>query len=211
MTAQMHALFIHGMGRSTLSGWPLLRRLRPVLHSASSFSYSAASENFPAITARLAERISAIAERTDYALIGHSLGGVLLRAALHGLPAEVAMPRHVFMLGSPMRPAQLAQQWGRNPLYRAITGDCGMLLGSSERMAAIGALALPTTTIAGVRGLPLRRNAFGGEPNDGVVALSEVSADWAEAQWRVPVIHTLLPASEQVAAIILRRIAALPA
>jgi hypothetical protein len=47
---------------------------------------------------------------------------------------------------------------------------------------------------------------FGTEPNDGVVSLSEVSADWLEDQVLVPVIHTLLPASRQVGAVITNKL-----
>ena len=47
---------------------------------------------------------------------------------------------------------------------------------------------------------------FGQEPNDGVVAVSEVTAAWIDERIRVPVVHTLLPASQQVAQILLDRI-----
>ncbi|SDH94227.1 hypothetical protein SAMN05216603_11748 [Pseudomonas benzenivorans] len=203
----MQALFVHGMGRSPLSGWRLLRHLRRAGLKTCSFGYSASLEDFAAIERRLVVRIARLAERGDYVLIGHSLGGVLLRAAVNRLPAATRRPRHLFLLGSPLRPALLAQRLAGNPLYRVLTRDCGQLLGSPARMAEIGPVPVPTTGIVGVRGLPLERSPFRGEANDGVVSIAEVSADWLSDQVQLPIVHTFLPSSRRVAAIILQRLA----
>ena len=62
-------------------------------------------------------------------VVGHSLGGVLLRAALNSLPPAVRRPRHLFLLGSPVQPSRFAQKLGANPVYRGLAGDCGHRLG----------------------------------------------------------------------------------
>lgn len=206
----LHVLFIHGMGRSPLSGWPMLRQLRRAGHLTATFGYCVSLEDFPAITTRLVARISELAARGDYILIGHSLGGVLLRAALNALPPETRPASHVFLLGSPMRPARLAQRLQDKLLYRLISRDCGRLLASAERLRQIGPLAAPTTAIIGIRGLRRKNGPFDGEENDGVVAVSEVAAPWIDDEVRVPVIHTFLPSSRRVAALILQRLANLP-
>ncbi len=203
----MQALFVHGMGRSPLSGWRLLRHLRRAGLKTCSFGYSVSLEDFAAIERRLVGRIARLAQRGDYVLIGHSLGGVLLRAAINRLPAATRRPRHLFLLGSPLKPALLAQRLAGNPLYRLLTRDCGQLLGSPARMAEIGPVSMPTTGIAGVRGLPPARSPFRGEANDGVVSLAEVSADWLSDQVQVPIVHSFLPSSRRVATIILQRLA----
>ncbi len=203
----MEALFVHGMGRSPLSGWRLLRRLKRAGLKASAFGYLVSAEDFAAITRRLASRIAAMASRGEYVLIGHSLGGVLLRAAVNALPLETRRPGHLFLLGSPVHPSRLAQRLGCNPIFRVLTRDCGQLLGSAQRMSEVGPVPGPISCIVGVTGLTWKRGPFGGEPNDGVVALSEVSADWLPEQIQVPVIHALLPSSKRVADVILVRIA----
>lgn len=202
----MHVLFVHGMGRSPLSGWPLLRQLRRAGMQTRSFGYAVSLEDFARIRARLATRIEALAAEGDYLLIGHSLGGVLIRSALGCLPEGVGGPRHVFLLGSPQQPSRIAVRLGSNPLFRLLTRDCGQLLGSAARMAEVGPVAARTTSVAGTRGLPWKRGPFGGEPNDGVVALSEVTAGWLIDQIQIPQVHALLPASRRVARIILERI-----
>ncbi|WP_265949935.1 esterase/lipase family protein [Dechloromonas sp. A34] len=82
----MQALFVHGMGRSPLSGWPLLRQLQRAGLKTATFGYLVSVDDFSSITARLVSRIEQLAAGGDYILIGHSLGGVLLRAAVGALP-----------------------------------------------------------------------------------------------------------------------------
>jgi hypothetical protein len=202
----MQALFIHGMGRSPLSGWPLLRQLKRAGHTAASFGYTVSRDDFSTITAKLVTRITKLAAHGDYVLIGHSLGGVLLRAAVNALPPGTRLPHHVFLLGSPMQPARLAQLLQDKLLYRLATRDCGQLLGSRTRMQGVPRLSVPTTVVIGTRGISAKHGPFGGEENDGVVSASEVAANWASDEVRVPVVHTFLPSSQLVSGIILQRL-----
>ena len=200
----MQILFVHGMGRTPLSGATLLWYLRRKGYSVNIFAYSTALENFDSIRDRLWRKISQIAAQGEYVLIGHSLGGVLLRSALSELPLTSKLPKHVFLLGSPVLASRMAKKLGENFLFRLLTGDCGQLLSSSERMAKIAGLTVPNTSIVGIKGINGKYSPFQDEPNDGVVAVSEASADWIGAEIRVPVIHTLLPASLLVAKILLK-------
>jgi len=203
----VQALFVHGMGRSTLSGWSLLKRLRAQGITPHAFGYAATFQRFTPIRERLTSRISTLSAAGDYVLIGHSLGGVLLRAAVASLPPGTRPPRHIFLLASPIQPARLAQKLQRNWLYRVLAGDCGQLLASSTRMAQIGAGSIPVTSVLGVTGWKGRLNPFDGEMNDGIVSVSETSAAWITEEIRIPSIHTYLPSNKQVSEIILKRIA----
>ncbi|MEO6117490.1 MAG: hypothetical protein ABIP37_00290, partial [Methylotenera sp.] len=191
---------------SPASGWPLLFRLRQAGLKTSTFGYSVTFENFDSITARLGKQISLLASSGDYVVIAHSLGGVLLRAALNSLPKDTKLPQHVYLLGSPMQPSRIATKLKSNMIYRTITGDCGQLLGSSERMKAIDSLAVPTTCIVGIRGTGISRKLFNNEANDGIVSVSEVSAPWVSSHVEVPVVHTLLPSSALVAEVIIKEL-----
>jgi pimeloyl-ACP methyl ester carboxylesterase len=207
----MQLLFVHGMGRSPVSGWPMLRQLKRRGIAVATFGYLTARADFDAIRRRLQARIVRLARRGDYAVVGHSLGGVLLRAALADLPPEVPLPKRLFLLATPVHASRLARKFQRRFAYRMLTGDCGQLLASDARMAALPPPRVPTTAIVGTRGLPWRPDPFGGEPNDGVVAVSETCADWLTDQVRIPAVHTLMPASRAVAEIILDRLALGPA
>jgi pimeloyl-ACP methyl ester carboxylesterase len=202
----MQALFVHGMGRSPLSGWRLLMWLRAEGITTHAFGYAATFQDFASISQRLAEKIDIVAARGDYVLIGHSLGGVLLRAAASWLPAETRHPHKVFLLGSPVRPVRLAQKFQRNWIYRVLAGDCGQLLASHTRMAQIQPCRVPTTSILGTGGWEGRLSAFPGELNDGIVSISEASAEWIAEEIHLPLIHTYMPSNRHVARIILERI-----
>jgi len=202
----VQVLFVHGMGRSPLSGSVLLWKLRRAGLTTRTFGYSVSFEDFLRIRDRLVAAVSRLAERGDYVLVGHSLGGVLLRAAINALPAETRLPRRLFLLGSPVRSSRLAQRFGAHRIFRLVTRDCGRLLASPSRMAEIGAVAVPTTCIVGIAGFTGTRSYFPGELNDGIVSLSEVTADWAVERVHLPVFHTLMPSSPRVAEIVLERI-----
>lgn len=202
----MQVLFVHGMGRSPVSAWPMLRSLRRAGLLTHNFGHLVSCESSAAIVTRLAKRLTQIASAGDYVLIGHSLGGVLLRQALRGLPSTVRQPRRLFLLGSPVQVSSIAARVGSNPLYRLLTGDCGRMLGSSERMAAIGAPAVPVTAVVGVRGWSPLAALLPDETNDGIVTVAEASAPWLTDVVQVPVNHTFLPSDARVTAIILERL-----
>ncbi len=148
-----------------------------------------------------------MASQGDYVLVGHSLGGVLLRSALQEFPHGTNPPKHLFLLGSPVLPAILVKKLRKRFIYRAITGDCGQLLASSLRMKAISPINVQTTTFS-ILGFYGKHSPFGYERNDGVVSESELQADWITDVVHVSVIHPLIPASSRVADIILDRMAA---
>lgn len=203
---KLQVLFVHGMGRSPISGWPLLWRLKRVDLETSTFGYAVTISDFSEIVDRLMSRIDQLARQGDYALIGHSLGGVLLRAAIAKLPSDTPAPQRLFLLGSPIQPARLALRLRCNPIFRALTGDCGQLLGSRQRMRQIKSINIPVTAVTGTRGAPKILGLFGNEPNDGIVAAAETSAAWIEDKIELPVVHTLLPACPGVADLILDRL-----
>ncbi|HTB68095.1 MAG TPA: alpha/beta fold hydrolase [Steroidobacteraceae bacterium] len=202
----MQALFVHGMGRSPISGWALLRRLRRAGLDTHTFGHMVSSESFADIVARLARRLTQIAAGGDYVLIGHSLGGVLLREALRTLPRTVRLPTRLFLLGSPVRVSTIAARMASNPLYRLLTGDSGLMLGSAQRMGDIGVPAVPVTAVVGVKGWSLVAGFLPSEINDGVVTVSEASAPWLTDVVKVPVTHTFLPSDTRVTAVILERL-----
>ncbi len=202
----MQALFVHGMGRSPLSGWRLLARLRAQGIHTHTLGYVATFQSAASIRKRLVARIEALAAHGNYVLIGHSLGGVLLRAAVASLPPGTRLPRQVFLLGSPIQPSCLAQKLRRNWLFRTLAGDCGQLLASPSRMAEIGAGLAPTTSMVGVSGWTGRLSPFKDETNDGLVSVAEASAEWVSETIRIPAWHTYLPSNKQIAQLILERI-----
>ncbi|HYF62184.1 MAG TPA: alpha/beta fold hydrolase [Herpetosiphonaceae bacterium] len=190
----MHLILIHGQGRTSRSlrllGW----RLQRAGHAVQYFGYSTQRERFGDISARLVAGLDRLAG-APYAVVGHSLGGILTRAAL---PLVARPPEHLVMLGPPNNPPLLARMLKDNPLYQRLTADCGQKLADEEFYAALPRPAVPTTIFAGTAGPCGRWSPFGFEPNDGVVSVAETSLGPEYPTVLIPNIHTFIMNSGEV-------------
>jgi pimeloyl-ACP methyl ester carboxylesterase len=199
----MQALLVHGMGRTPLSMLRLRRRLRRAGHAVDVLGYMTAVEPFARIVLRIQERFARTAARGPYVVVGHSLGGLLTRAALGGRPLPFGSPAHLIMLGTPNRPPRQARRYGKLLAYRWINGECGQLLTREDFFARLPPLSIPYTIVAGTRGWP-GRSAFGDEPNDGLVAVSETLVAPSDTPITVPARHTFMMNDRRVLAVILQ-------
>lgn len=202
----MHILLIHGLARTSLSLALLERRLRQAGHHTECFSYVAFAEDFDAIAQRLSRRLQALAHGGPYGVVGHSLGGVLTRAAL-GLGQVSELPRQVVMLGTPNQPPRLAPlAWNLWP-FQWFTGQCGRNLTCQRFYANLPTLPSPYTIVAGTGGPTGPLSPFGEDINDGVVALSETYMTAQDAVVQVPAWHTFMMNHPQVQEIVVRAMA----
>jgi hypothetical protein len=196
----MRVLLVHGMGRTPLSLSRLCRFLRRSGHHPERLGYVAALESFSRIKARVRRRLETLADSGQpYAVIGHSLGGLALRAALVGLePAPV----HLVMLATPNRPPRLARRLHQTWPYRLLCGECGQMLARPEFFAQLPPPPVPYTIIAGDGGYRGARGPFGGDPNDWIVAVEETKITSADLPTIFPVGHTFMMNDRRVLAAI---------
>jgi hypothetical protein len=189
----VRVFLLHGLGRTTASMTWLARKLRRAGHPPERFGYLVLTEDLESIAGRFAERVARVlAEdaaqdaardagqnpgRGDagppapgYAVIGHSLGGIVARLAWPDLPAGLA---RFVMLAPPNRPPATVEHLGGNPLFRLLFRDAGRKLGDPGFYAALPRPEAPTLVVAGDRGLSARWLPFRGEPNDGIVRVAE--------------------------------------
>jgi thioesterase superfamily protein len=198
----MRLLLIHGMGRTPFSLALLGRRLSKQGHFVRYFGYAAFQESFDQIVGRLVATIRATANQHPYGLIGHSLGGILARAAL---PALANMPpRHLVMLAPPNQPPLLARRLRKHLLYRLMTRDCGGKLADQAFYKTLPHPTIPTTIIAGTAGPRGHWSPFGDRPNDGVVAVEETRLGVNIEVILVPSVHALIMNSPHVTRTICR-------
>jgi len=192
----MNALLIHGQGRTTNAMRLLGVRLHWRGYQVRYFRYYTRRENFAQIVQRLIETINALPHDQPYALIGHSMGGLLARASLPALADHA--PAHLIMLASPSRPPRLAP-WGQNnPIYKYFTSDCGQQATNAEFYKNLPKPAIPTTIIAGTGGPRGQWFPIGQDANDSVLTVHETQLGPENAVILVPALHTFIMNSREV-------------
>lgn len=184
----MLVLFVHGLGRTPVAMFGLAAHLRRAGLHTRFFGYSPTLEPLPRIVARLTRLIRQLAlQGRPVGLVGHSLGGLLLRLGVAAVP-ELRVTRLV-LLGSPQPPSRAATIASRFFPFRWLTRGCGRFLASSE---ALPVPAVPYSLVAGTAGPTGRFSPFGNDPNDGLVSVAETRIRPDDAPLLVPALHTFL-------------------
>lgn len=192
----MKVLLVHGLGRTPLSMAPLIQPLRQSGHEPELFGYAAFAESYERIVERLHLRFLDFARQGDYGVVAHSLGGLLTRSAV-GL-GGFQTPKQVIMLGTPNKSPRMARlAWKWLPPFQWFAGSCGRNLANEDWYETLPPPNFPFITIAGTRGWKGSWSPFGGQVNDGLVALDEVALDEMPSESgdlpiQVPSFHTFM-------------------
>lgn len=193
---QETVVLVHGLW---LSGWSLYvlgQRLARYGFETCPFSYPSVSQNLLQNAERL-QRFLVRLERPLVHLVGHSLGGIVIRALFHQHPAQP--PGRIVTLGAPHGGSYPASVLVRTALGRKITGR------SMQQLLA----GMPTHwrpvdrdigVIAGDISIGMGRlfPRFP-RPNDGVVSAAEAQLPGATDITTLHVSHTAMVVSSQVA------------
>ena len=131
-----------------------------------------------------------------YALVGHSLGTVIIRTALAHL--QNRQPAACIFLAPPMLACRAARHFSRCRLYRLLTGEMGQLLADESFMLRLPMPAVPTRIYAGAGGPRASWLPFGMEANDGILAVSEATGRYQAMAFKVPSLHTFIMNSKPV-------------
>ena len=217
---QMRVLLVHGLGRTALSMRPLARVLRREGHEPTYFGYVAGleqtertlngiklmmsiipaeptyfgyvafAESYDQIVQRLRIRIGELAVQGPYAIVGHSLGGVLVRAALGG--TSISAPCRVIMLGTPNQRSRMAEWALRFAPWRWFVGNAGRKLADPAFYRTLPQLRAPCTVVAGTRGPRADWLPLGARVNDGLVAVDETALHPDDPIIAVPAGHSFM-------------------
>jgi hypothetical protein len=202
----MHAILIHGMGRTPLAMSILAARLwasgiRPHL-----FGYSVTFEHWDECIQRLENFIIKRVKTKEYIVIGHSLGSVLTRATL---PMLIHQPAACFFLASPTRVCKAAHNFAHYHIAKLYAGEVGQLLANRQFMESLPHPGVPTKIYAGTGGPRGQYSPFGEELNDGVLTVKETLLPGVPVQ-TIPVIHTFIMNSKVVSQDIVKIAKSLP-
>jgi hypothetical protein len=191
----MHAIVIHGMGRTPLSMCLLAYRLRKAGIKTSLFGYVVSFEYWENCTQRLRKFVEKKVGEDDFIVVTHSLGSVLIRAVL---PALSHKPAACFFLAPPTRSCVAARRLVSRRWYRLLAGKMGQLLANQEFMSSLPIPGVPTKIYSGNAGLTGRFSPFGDEPNDGVLMVKETLLPGIPQQI-VPSLHTFIMNNKVIA------------
>jgi pimeloyl-ACP methyl ester carboxylesterase len=180
---------VHGLWMNGLAMELLRRGLEPHGFSVHTFRYPSVAEPLESNAERLARFAEAVPGDSLH-FVGHSLGGVLVRAMLER--HAPSRPGRVVCLGSPLAGCGTATRVGRLPGGYRLLGRsiCDLVArGGFDAWQA----PLPLGSIAGNVPLGFGR-LFGrfGEPNDGTVAVAETRLPGAADHIVLPVTHFAL-------------------
>jgi len=174
----------------------LRRLLEPRGFRVATFGYASIRQGLDANAAMLAEFVARVPGDTVH-LLGHSLGCVVIRALLERCALD--RPGRIVCLGPPFRGSVTAERVARLP------GGSHVLGRSMRDLIARGGFTTAPPgreigIIAGRMSLGMGRllGSFAG-PNDGMVTVAETRLDGAADHIVLPVAHTSLLWSREVA------------
>jgi len=190
-------VFVHGLWMTGLDMWWLRRRVARHGCRVKQFSYPSMRCNVK----QNARRLHAFLQRQSpefetLHLVGHSLGGLVIRQLLYDFPGQ--KPGRVVTLGTPHQGSAIAHLFNRHCLGR-------LLLGKSAHQGLLGDM-VPWSceremgVIAGTKDHGVGRACCElGRPNDGTVAVAETHLNGMEDHIQLPVAHSGMLLSAEVA------------
>lgn len=188
----MKILLIHGLGRSPFSLSGLGKALSQAGHTPEFFGYTTLIESFDKIVERLRDRIQTLSQQTNgkYGIVTHSMGAVLLRAALDSAP--FALPDHVVMLAPPNQSPRIARIAQHLIPFLWFAGQSGKNLASTEFYAKLAPLNCSYTIVTGTVGFKGDLSPFGAEVNDFVIGAEESRIYPHDELIEVPALHSFI-------------------
>lgn len=194
-------VLLHGLGRTPLSMWRLAREAQRRGHRTHNLGYPSRRAPIRELAERMGPRLATIAAAGGpLDAVTHSLGGILLRAAVAGGWLDPSAIRRVVMLAPPSTGSELADVLSRTPLFRLVIGPAGPELrtGAAGIPAGLPPVPFEAGIIAGGRSVnPLFARAFPG-PNDGKVSVERAAVTGMRDFLLVPLGHTFIMDAPEV-------------
>lgn len=186
-------ILLHGLGRTRRMMAPLAAALQACGWAVATLGYASLRRPFDDHVAAVASVARALQDdgAGRIALVGHSLGGLIARAAAARAGTEGWTADRLVLIGSPAFGSAVAERLKGLAAFRAVMGDCGQAV-TPARAAVVPVPDLPIGIIAGGNG---RRgtNPFLAGDNDGLVTVAETRLPGAETEFLlVPAVHTFL-------------------
>ena len=189
---------LHGILRSSKSWTELQRVLEPDDYTFINFDYPSTQQSISDFADQLQEVIATLDGIEHIHLIGHSMGGLVVRRWCQ----QYSDPRmrRLLMIGTPNSGAEMASMLKKNLLFQLILGPSGQQL-VADPEEFISTLPLPTmeyAVIAGAKGTPDGFNPLIPGDDDGVVTVQSARLPGAVDYLAVRALHSFQPWNPEV-------------
>ena len=131
---KLHAILIHGMGRTPMAMSILAARLQAANIRPHLFGYSVTFERWDECIQRYEKFIIRHTKNNNYIIVGHSLGTVLTRATL---PRLIHKPKACFFLAPPTQVCKAARNFAHHRLVNLLMGEIGQVLADKQFMESL--------------------------------------------------------------------------
>jgi pimeloyl-ACP methyl ester carboxylesterase len=172
--AKRAAVLLHG-----LWNYPgIMTRLAGTLQAR---GWAVANVGYPSMRLSLAAHGSAASHAAralaedgahEVSFVGHSLGGLVARAAMANAKRDGWRPGRLVLIGSPIRGSTVAEQFQHVPGYRTIVGGCSDVVTPTGATTISSPICRDILVIAGGTG-GLGYNPLIPGDNDGLIAVEE--------------------------------------
>jgi len=197
--APEQVVLLHGFGRKGNAMFLLQKRLRNAGYKAHSIEYASLQESPDVILEKVAEQIALCCrdDRRPVHFVGHSLGGLIIRAYLDQNPLKNL--GRVVLLGTPSQGSELVDIYGDRWLFKML-GPTARVLGTDEDSFPnrIGPPYYPLGIIAGTSSLTITDKHLPG-PDDGLVSVISTKIDGMTDFLLVDTSHSMLRYNETAA------------
>src|SRR4030095_7854453 len=132
MTPGSPIVLLHGLGRTRWSLWPVAREAVRRGYQVHNLGYPSRRAPIEELAENVGHRVLHVAGDSAVDVVTHSMGGIVLRAAVAAgiLPPEAV--RRVVMLAPPNHGSELADRLRDFRVYRFATGPAGRHIGTHE-------------------------------------------------------------------------------
>ena len=197
-------VLIHGLMRTsfcmrTLQRWLLKSDFKHVTR----FAYASTRASILDHGTALAGYIQSLPPNSQLSFVGHSMGNIVLRAAIGKLELEIeggssdtSLSRfhRVVMLGPPNQGAMIARRLAKTGVFGLVSGTGAMELGHywSQVHHLLATPPCPFAILAGDRSAGMLQNPLVDGPSDYFVRIEEARLDGAVEFETLPLPHAML-------------------
>lgn len=126
-------VLLHGLGRTRWSLWPVAREAARRGYRVHNLGYPSRRAPIEELAEEVGKRVLHVASdvgRVD--VVTHSMGGIVLRAAVAAGSLPVEAVHRVVMLAPPNHGSAVADRLRDYRLYRLVTGPAGQQIGTTD-------------------------------------------------------------------------------